>query len=128
MSHFAEIKNGIVERVIVIDNEKLIDSSGNENEQLGIEFCKSLFGQDTEWKQTSYNTINGSHLAGGNPLRGTFASPGFIYDSNADKFYPPSNHNGWIYDFDLSEWIPPSPMPTSPGLWYWDEEEMVWAK
>lgn len=128
MANFAEIKNDIVERVIVIDNQVLIDSSGNENEELGVQFCKNLFGQDTEWKQTSYNTINGSHLSEGIPLRGNFASPGFIYDRNVDKFYPPSIHNGWIYSFDLWEWIPPSPMPTSPGLWYWDEEEMVWAK
>lgn len=128
MANFAEIKNNIVERVIVIDNEILIDISGNENEELGVQFCKDLFGQDSEWRQTSYNTINGSHTLGGNPLRGNFASSGFIYDRNLDIFYPPSTHKGWIYDSNLWDWTPPVPMPTSPGLWYWDEEEMVWAK
>lgn len=74
MAHFAEIQNGIVARVIVINNEVLTDENGNENEQLGIEFCQMLFGG--EWVQTSYNAN----------MRGKFAGIGDLYDSETDEF------------------------------------------
>ena len=74
MAHFAKLNsNNIVEQVIVVNNEEVPD------EATGIAFCKSLFGEDTEWVQTSYN---------GN-FRGTFAGVGMIYDSATDKFKLP---------------------------------------
>jgi hypothetical protein len=79
MAHFARIEDNIVREVIVINNEVIIDSNGVEQEQLGINFCKSLYGQDTEWVQTSYN---------GN-FRGMYAGTGMIYDPELDIFkYP----------------------------------------
>ena len=48
MAHFAELdSNNIVLRVLVVDNKMIIDEQGNEVEQLGINFLKSLFGQKT---------------------------------------------------------------------------------
>jgi hypothetical protein len=76
MAHFAKIENNIVSQVIVINNEVITDENGVEQEQLGIDFCKSLFGKDTNWIQTSYN---GS-------FRGKFAGIGDIYDSDNDEF------------------------------------------
>jgi hypothetical protein len=71
MAHFAKINlENIVEQVIVVNNEEVPD------EATGIAFCKSLFGEDTEWVQTSYN---------GN-FRGQFAGVGLIYDPVADEF------------------------------------------
>ena len=55
MAHFAKIKNNEVVDVIVINNEIIIDENGIESEAMGIAFCKSLYGDDTEWIQTSYN-------------------------------------------------------------------------
>ena len=56
MAHFVELdENNIVKRVIVVANEKTSDEEGNENEEIGIYFCKTLFGAETMWKQTSYN-------------------------------------------------------------------------
>ena len=56
MAHFAKLdENNEVIEVIVISNEMLQDDNGNEVEQLGIDFCESLFGQNTIWKQTSFN-------------------------------------------------------------------------
>ena len=79
MAHFARIQDNIVREVIVINNEVIIDSNGVEQEQLGIDFCKSLYGQDTEWVQTSYN---------GN-FRGKYAGVGDMYDAENDIFkYP----------------------------------------
>jgi hypothetical protein len=76
MAHFAKIKDNTVLEVIVINNEILTDSNGNESEQLGIDFCKSIYGSDTEWIQTSYN----------GKFRGTYACIGMKYDPEADTF------------------------------------------
>lgn len=74
MAHFARIENGIVREVIVVHNNEL-DDAGTESEAKGIGFCKSLFGEDTEWVQTSYN---------GNPVggvdRGPYAGIGYAWD------------------------------------------------
>lgn len=79
MAHFARIENGIVREVIVINNDVMLDKKGKESEALGIAFCKSLYGDDTEWVQTSYN---------GN-FRGQYAGIGMIYDPDADQFFEP---------------------------------------
>ena len=77
MAHFAELdNNNVVLRVIVIDNDKTHDADGVEQEALGIAYCKSLFGEDTNWVQTSFN---------GN-FRGIFAGITDVYDSQADEF------------------------------------------
>ena len=73
MAHFAKIENNVVTNVIVVNNEEVPD------EATGIAFCKSLFGEDTEWVQTSYN---------GN-FRGRYAGSGMIYDSELDEFIYP---------------------------------------
>ena len=79
MAHFAKLENFIVTQVIVVNNEVITDSNGVEQEQFGIDFCKSLYGQDTEWIQTSYN---GS-------FRSRYAGIGMIYDPIIDEFkYP----------------------------------------
>lgn len=80
MAHFAELNSeNIVQRVIVVNNEKLTDQYGVEHEQLGIDFCRRLFGESTKWVQTSYNSN----------FRGTYAGVGFIYDPVRDIFKPP---------------------------------------
>jgi len=75
MAHFAELNDSdIVQRVIVVNNNILLDSNDEESEQLGINFCNSLFGG--KWIQTSYN---GS-------FRDKFAGIGYQYDSIQDIF------------------------------------------
>ena len=77
MAHFARIDAGnIVREVIVVNNEVITDENGIEQEQLGIDFCKSLYGADTEWKQTSYNGT----------FRGRYAGAGMTYDPIQDEF------------------------------------------
>jgi hypothetical protein len=80
MAHFAEIKNNTVARVIVINNEVITDENNIEQEALGIAFCKSLYGNDTQWVQTSYNGI----------FRGQYAGVNMIYDPVADEFVLPT--------------------------------------
>jgi hypothetical protein len=77
MAHFAKIEDNIVTKVIVVNNEVLLDSEGVEQEALGAAFCEELFGGT--WVQTSYN---------GN-FRGTYAGIGYTYDPVADVFVAP---------------------------------------
>ena len=57
MAHFARLdENNTVVSVIAVHNNELLDENGNESEQKGIEFCRSIFGPMTFWKQTSYNS------------------------------------------------------------------------
>lgn len=76
MAHFAKIEDGIVRQVIVINNEVLENKSFPESEPIGIAFCKSLYGAETEWLQTSYNAT----------FRGKYAGSGDIYDAELDIF------------------------------------------
>jgi hypothetical protein len=80
MAHFAKLENNIVREVIVVDNEVITNESGVEQEQLGIDFCKSLYGEDTNWIQTSYS---GS-------FRGKFAGIGDTYDPVKNIFVAPT--------------------------------------
>jgi hypothetical protein len=81
MAHFAQLdSNNVVLQVIVVGNDQLketiiTETNGLltfqyvESEAKGIEFCKSLFGADTIWKQTSYN----------NNFRGKYAGVGYTF-------------------------------------------------
>lgn len=64
MAHFAKVEDGLVREVIVINNEVLHDENGVEQESIGVGFCKSLYGANTEWVQTSYNSTFRSRYAG----------------------------------------------------------------
>jgi hypothetical protein len=81
VAHFARIENGTVTEVVVVRNTVIDDGSG-EDEATGIAFLRSLFGEDTEWIQTSYS---GSPVAGED--RGPYAGLGYIWDGTV--FAPP---------------------------------------
>ena len=106
MAYFAELdQNNIVQRVIAVGDWVTIDESGVENEQRGIDFCKQLFGQDTIWKQTSYNTVAGQHTGGKTPFRKNYAGIGYTYDQQRDAFIPPQPEGeGWALDEDKCIW------------------------
>jgi hypothetical protein len=76
MAHFARVENNVVREVIVINNEVLENKAFPESEGIGIAFCKSLYGADTEWLQTSYNAN----------FRGSYAGFGMMYDELNDIF------------------------------------------
>jgi hypothetical protein len=88
MAHFAELdNNNLVTRVIVIDNKDTVDSNGIESEETGVAFCKSLYGENTKWVQTSYNSS----------FRGGFAGIGSTYNPTENKFIaPPVNEENII--------------------------------
>lgn len=99
MAHFAELnEQSEVIRVIVVSNFMIVDSNGNESETIGVEFCKSLYGPNTLWVQTSYN---------GN-FRKNYAGIGCTYDVNRDAFIAPKPEgDGWILDEETCRWRNP---------------------
>ena len=87
MAHFAKINSdNIVEQVIVVNNNVVQDILQRDVEQLGIDFCKKLFGDETNWVQTSYN----------NNIRKQFAKIGDTYDKEKDKFISPQPFPSWV--------------------------------
>ena len=56
MAHFAQLDDSnVVLAVNVIADADCLDGE-TESEAVGVAFCKSLWGADTIWKQTSYKT------------------------------------------------------------------------
>ena len=120
MGHFAKINNGIVQRVIVAEQD-FIDSY-----------------QDNEpgtWVKTSYNTRGNVHYGsdglpdGGEALRGNYAGIGYIYDEVNDVFYPPSPYNSWTIGAETNWiWQAPFHAPSDGKIYSWDEETVSWIE
>jgi hypothetical protein len=117
MAHFAELdEHDKVLRVIVVADADTSDANGNEVESVGVDFCKRLYGDNTRWKQTSYN---------GN-IRKNYAGIGFTYDSTRDAFIPPKPFPSWTLDEATCLWEPPTPMPNDGKPYVWDENTTSW--
>jgi hypothetical protein len=101
MSHFAQVQNGIVTQVIVVEQD-VIDSG--------------VVGDPSTWIQTSYNTRGNVHYApnsntpdDGVALRGNYAGIGYTYDVANDVFYPPAPGYGWTISAATNWiWQPPA--------------------
>lgn len=120
MAHFAQLnENNVVTQVIVVHNNELLDN-GVEREELGVAFCKSLFGADTRWVQTSYN---GS-------IRKNYAGVGYTYDTALDAFVAPKPEAfpSFVLDEALAQWVPPVPKPDDGKNYAWDEKGQVWKE
>ena len=117
MAHFAELDgtNKVI-RVIVVHNNELTDENGRESEQKGIAFCKSLFGQDTRWVQTSYNAS----------FRKNYAGVDYEYDSQRDAFIAPQPYPSWILNGTSFQWEPPVPYPADGNPYVWNEDTTSW--
>jgi hypothetical protein len=117
MAHFAQLDdNNVVTQVIVVANEELI-FEGVENETQGIIFCRSLFGNDTKWVQTSYN---------GN-IRKRYAGIGYTYNAELDAFVTPKPYLSWVLDDDAN-WAAPVPMPEDGKSYAWFEPNRRWVE
>jgi hypothetical protein len=75
MAHFAKVENGVVEDVIVVDNDDIDNLEFPESEPVGRDHISSI-GLEGEWFQTSYN----------HNFRKQYAGIGFSYNSDADVF------------------------------------------
>lgn len=119
MAHFAQLdENNVVTQVIVVHNNDLLEENGQENEFRGVSFCKSLFGDDTVWRQTSYS---------GN-FRKNFAGIGFTYDPQRDAFIPPRLFASWLLNEDTCQWQAPLAYPKDGKVYQWNEEQVFWQE
>ena len=116
MSHFAQIEDGVVTRVIVA-NQDFIDT------------------QDGEWVQTSYNTRGGKHYDpetgeedSGTPLRKNYAGVGYTYDSTRNAFYTSQPFPSWTLDEDTCIWEAPVAYPDDDKRYRWDEDTTAWVE
>ena len=115
MAHFAKVVDGIVETVIVADQE-FVDA------------------QEGTWVQTSYNTRGGVHLGpdlepdGGVPLRKNYAGIGYTYDSVRDAFIAPKPYSSWVLDEDTCWWNAPVGYPTDGKFYQWNEDTLSWVE
>jgi hypothetical protein len=95
MAHFAELdESNNVLRVIVVNNNDILDENNVESEEIGINFCKNLLGGN--WKQCSFN----------NTFRKNYPDTEFFYDSVRDAFVqrkPPGDH--YQFDEEKCVWI-----------------------
>ncbi len=100
MTHFAEIVNGKVVRIIVATQQEI-----NKN-------------YNGKWVQTSYN----------NSIRKQYAGIGMTYDEVKDKFIFAKPHPSWVLDSN-DDWIAPKPMPTSVAdeKYEWHESVKSWV-
>ena len=123
MAHFCQLdENNIVTKVIVVDNKEIADPhTGEEDEILGIAFCKKLLGG--KWVQTSYN---GS-------IRKRYAGIGYSYNAALDAFVAPKPFASWVLNNESADWEAPVAQPTltkkqqDDGSFYtWDEETTSW--
>ena len=112
MSHFAQIQDGRVVQVIVAEQD-FID--------LGV------VGDPATWLKTSIRTSRNQHPEN-TPLRGNFASVGYIYDQVNDVFYPPQPYASWSLNTTTWTWDPPVPYPADGQLYRWDEQTQNWIE
>ena len=119
MSHFAHVQNGIVDNVIVAEQDFI--NSG-------------AVGPANEWVQTSYNTRGNVHYGqdgqpdGGVALRGNYAGVGYTYDAQNDVFYAPQPFPSWILNHSTWLWESPVPYPTDGKFYTWDEATKNWVE
>ena len=121
MAHYAQLDNkNYVIQVIKVDDEH----ESNPN------YLTDLFGENTRWVKTSYNTYLGAHSdETKEPLRKNYAGIGFFYDTRLDAFIPPKPYGSWTLNEETCGWEPPTPYPNDPGVKYdWFELGQRWER
>lgn len=117
MGHYAKVSDGIVQQVIVAEEEffqTFVDTSPGE------------------WIKTSYNTRGGVHYGedgqpdGGIALRKNYAGIGYSYDALLDAFIPPKPYQSWILNEQTCLWESPIPYPNDGNAYVWDEINQQW--
>ena len=129
MAHFARLNgDNEVTEIHVVVNVVLLNESGQESEQKGIDFLQDFCKTSDTFVQTSYNTHGGVHKLGGTPFRKNYASPGMTYDSSKDAFIAPKNYASWVFDEDSCRWVPPVARPDEENNYRWNEDTTSWVQ
>ena len=144
MAHFAKLgANGKVIQVLTMDNDKMLNADGVEDETVGQQWLETHNNWPAQmWIQTSYNTSGNTHNSGDNSkaFRGNYAGIGYEWDEDNNIFWPKKPYVSWVKDTTTASWK--SPIGDAPALtdeqqsqnaagtnsWYyaWNEEGQSW--
>jgi hypothetical protein len=117
MAYFAEVQNGIVQRVIAISNDDAPDPATEHSEPLGQAFIRDRLKLPGDWVQTSYN----------NSFRVRYAGIGYHWDVENQAFYPPQPYPSWVLNTETWVWEAPVPYPVDEENYYtWNEDALNW--
>ena len=121
MAHYAVLneKNIVTQVFVGRDEDDLPD---------GIDDWETYYAPEGfTVKRTSYNTVGGQHLLGGEPFRMNYAGKGFSYDPDRDAFIPPKPFESWVLDETTCLWQAPVDMPDDGQAYVWDESVGEWV-
>ena len=123
MAHFAEVIDGVVTRVVVVDNH-ITYLDGVEDEQRGVDFLATAWPTEGAWVQTSYNSLSQSEK------RYNFAGKGMLYDAVNGAFHDVQPYPSWTLDTDIFVWRSPTPYPEEQNgrPYFWDEDTTAWIE
>ena len=116
MAHFAKLgANGKVIQVLTMDNDKMLNADGVEDEAVGQQYLELHNNWPAQmWIQTSYNTSGNKHKLGGTPFRGNYAGIGYEWDEDNNIFWPKKPYASWVKDTTTASWK--SPIGDPPAL------------
>ena len=145
MAHFAKLgANGKVIQVLTMDNDKMLNADGVEDESVGQQWLETHNNWPAQmWIQTSYNTSQNKHNSGDDSkaFRGNYAGIGYIWDEDDQIFWPKKPYASWVKNTTEARWQ--SPIGDAPALtaeqtsqneagthsWYyaWNEADQSWS-
>ena len=118
MAHFAKLgANGKVIQVLTMDNDKMLNADGVEDETVGQQWLETHNNWPAQmWIQTSYNTSGNTHNSGDNSkaFRGNYAGIGYTWDEDNNIFWPKKPYASWVKDTTTANWK--SPIGDAPAL------------
>jgi hypothetical protein len=116
MAHFAKLgANGKVIQVLTMDNDKMKNADGVEDETVGQQWLETHNNWPAQmWIQTSYNTSGNKHNSGDDSkaFRGNYAGIG--WDEDNQIFWPKKPYASWVKDTVTAQWK--SPIGDAPAL------------
>jgi hypothetical protein len=122
MAHFAKLGvNGKVIAVHGLDNDKLLNADGVEDETVGQQELQRIHGWPAAmWIKTSYNTrgnkyynADGTEAADqSQKLRGNYAGIGYTWDEDNEIFWPKQPHASWSKNTTTAAWDAPITYPS----------------
>ena len=118
MAHFANLgANGKVIQVLTMDNDKMLNADGVEDETVGQQWLETHNNWPAQmWIQTSYNTSQNKHSSGDDSkaFRGNYAGIGYTWDEDDQIFWPKKPYASWVKDTTTAQWK--SPIGDAPAL------------
>ena len=144
MAHFAKIGlNGKVIQVLTMDNDKMLNADGVEDETVGQQWLETHNNWPAQmWIQTSYNTQGNKHNSGDDSkaFRGNYAGIGYEWDEDNQIFWTKKPYASWVKNTTTAVWD--SPIGDAPALtaeqlsqneanthrwnYVWNEEGQSW--